>query len=74
MVSAIVKFYHWSPVVANAILAALVILLYLLIKALGGPEIDMKWLLTILGLGQVPINFKSVTPNTRVPNVPQDPN
>lgn len=73
MVDAIVRFYKWSPVIANTLLAGLVVLVFVVIDVLGGPSIDYKWLLTVLGLGQVPINYKSVTPNSRVPNVPQDP-
>ena len=61
MIDAVVRFYKWSPVVANLILAGVVILLFTVIAALGGPAVDMTWLLGALGLGSAVVNFKSVT-------------
>lgn len=54
-------FYKWSPVVANLLLAGVVILLFTLIDALGGPSVDLTWLMGVLGVGGAAANFKSVT-------------
>jgi len=66
MIQALKDFYKWSPVIANALLGAVILLLYVVQHKLGGPEVDMKWLIGLLGLGQIIPNYKSVTPNANV--------
>ena len=73
MIDAIVRFYKFQPVIANLILAGLVLALYQGIHMMGGPEIDFKWLIGILIPAQAVVTRQAVTPNPKVRSVNKDP-
>jgi hypothetical protein len=76
MLKALKDFYKWSPVVANLLLAGLILLLFTGVDALGGPSVDMTWLMGALGIGTAAANFKSVTSPRTLESVRgnEDPN
>lgn len=62
----ILKAYKYSPVLFNAVAAVVLVIVNQLLEQANLPSVDMVWLMGILGLGVVPVNFASVTPSDKV--------